>query len=320
MLTLQRGGPLLRTVITGGAGFIGSHLCERFLGDGHEVICVDNLLTGNHRNLVHLIDHPQFHFVEHNVSEPIEIDGPVNNVLHFASPASPVDYLAHPIPTLKVGSLGTHNALGLAKAKDAQFLLASTSEVYGDPEVHPQREDYWGHVNPIGPRGCYDEAKRFAEAITMAYHRFHGVKTRIVRIFNTYGPRMRLNDGRVLPNFMGQALRGEPITVYGRGEQTRSFCYVTDLVEGIARLLNTNFSEPVNLGNPAEITVAQLAQEIIALVEGTRSRIVYEDLPEDDPKRRKPDITRAQTLLGWQPLVERSEGLKRSLEYFRLVV
>ena len=216
-------------------------------------------------------------------------------MLHFASPASPVDYLTHPIPTLKVGSLGTHNALGLAKAKDARFLLASTSEVYGDPEVHPQREDYWGHVNPIGPRGCYDEAKRFAEAITMAYHRYHGVKTRIVRIFNTYGPRMRLNDGRVLPNFMKQALRGEPITVYGRGEQTRSFCYVSDLVEGIVRLLNTDFSEPVNLGNPDEITVMQLAEEIIALVEGTKSKIIYEDLPEDDPKRRKPDITRART-------------------------
>jgi dTDP-glucose 4,6-dehydratase len=310
----------LRTVITGGAGFIGSHLCERFLSDGHDVICVDNLLTGSLKNIQHLLDGPRFQFVDHNVSEPIEIDGPVDHVLHFASPASPVDYLAHPIPTLKVGSLGTHNALGLAKAKDARFLLASTSEVYGDPEVHPQREDYWGNVNPIGPRGCYDEAKRFSEAITMAYHRFHGVKTRIVRIFNTYGPRMRLNDGRVLPNFMGQALRGESITVYGQGEQTRSFCFVTDLVEGIVRLLYTDFSEPVNIGNPAEITVLQLAQEIIALVEGTKSTIIYEDLPQDDPKRRKPDITRAQKLLGWEPKVERSEGLKRSLEYFRLVV
>ena len=241
---------------------------------------------------------PSFRFVEHNISEPVEIDGPVDNVLHFASPASPVDYLTHPIPTLKVGSLGTHNALGLAKAKDARFLLASTSEVYGDPEVHPQREDYWGNVNPIGPRGCYDEAKRFAEAITMAYHRYHGVKTRIVRIFNTYGPRMRLNDGRVLPNFMKQALSGEPLTIYGRGEQTRSFCYVSDLVEGIVRLLKTDFSEPVNLGNPTEITVMQLAEEIIALIGDTKSKIVYEDLPQDDPKRRKPDITRAQTLLG----------------------
>src|SRR5262249_40000473 len=314
------GGLALRTVITGGAGFVGSHLCERFLGDGHEVICVDNLLTGSRLTLAPVVDHPRFLFVQHNVSEPIEIAGPVDNVLHFASPASPADYLAHPIPTLKVGSLGTHNALGLAKAKDAQFLLASTSEVYGDPEVHPQREDYWGHVNPIGPRGCYDEAKRFAEAITMAYHRYHGVKTRIVRIFNTYGPRMRLNDGRVLPNFMKQALLGQPITVYGRGDQTRSFCYVSDLVEGIVRLLNTEFSEPVNLGNPAEITVLQLAQEIIALVEGTRSSIIYEDLPQDDPKRRKPDITRAQTLMGWQPLVDRAVGLKRTLDYFRSVV
>jgi dTDP-glucose 4,6-dehydratase len=310
----------LRTVITGGAGFIGSHLCERFLGEGHEVICVDNLLTGNRRNIDHLLGDSRFWFVEHNISEPIEVDGSVDNVLHFASPASPVDYLAHPIPTLKVGSLGTHNALGLAKAKDARFLLASTSEIYGDPEVHPQREDYWGHVNPIGPRGCYDEAKRFAEAITMAYHRYHGVKTRIVRIFNTYGPRMRLNDGRVLPNFMRQALRGEPITVYGQGQQTRSFCYVSDLVEGIYRLLHADFSDPVNLGNPSEITVLQLAQEIIALVEGTKSTIIYEDLPQDDPKRRKPDITRARELLGWEPTVDRSEGLRRSLEYFRDIV
>jgi len=310
----------VRTVITGGAGFIGSHLCDRFVSDGHEVLCVDSLLTGSRRNFAHLVDHPRFQFVEHNVSEPIEIDGPVDNVLHFASPASPADYLAHPIPTLKVGSLGTHNALGLAKAKDARFLLASTSEVYGDPEVHPQREDYWGNVNPIGPRGCYDEAKRFAEAITMAYHRYHGIKTHIVRIFNTYGPRMRLNDGRVLPNFMRQALRGEPLTIFGRGEQTRSFCYVSDLVEGIVRLLNIEFAEPVNLGNPAEITVMQLAEEILSLVEGTQSKIVYEDLPQDDPKRRKPDISRAQSLLGWQPAIDRSEGLKRSLEYFRMVV
>lgn len=310
----------MRTVITGGAGFIGSHLCERFLNDGDDVICVDNMLTGAKRNIVHLLDNPKFRFIERNVSEPITIDGAVDNVLHFASPASPADYLAHPIPTLKVGSLGTHNALGLAKAKEARFLLASTSEVYGDPEVHPQREDYWGHVNPIGPRGCYDEAKRFAEAITMAYHRFHGVKTRIVRIFNTYGPRMRLNDGRVLPNFMRQALKGEPLTIYGQGEQTRSFCYVSDLVEGIVRLLHTDYSEPVNIGNPAEITVMQLAEEILALVKDTPSRIVYEPLPQDDPKRRKPDITKAQTLLGWQPRVDRSEGLKRTLDYFRAVV
>jgi len=310
----------LRTVITGGAGFIGSHLCERFLAEGHEVLCVDNLLTGSMRNIDHLGSNPQFRFIEHNISEPVEIDGVVDNVLHFASPASPVDYLAHPIPTLKVGSLGTHNTLGLAKLKDARFLLASTSEVYGDPDVHPQREDYWGNVNPIGPRGCYDEAKRFAEAITMAYHRFHGVKTRIVRIFNTYGPRMRLNDGRVLPNFMKQALEGNPITIYGKGDQTRSFCYVSDLVEGIYRLLFADFSQPVNLANPSEITVAQLAREIIALVEGTKSTVVYHELPEDDPKRRRPDITRAQTLLGWNPTVERSVGLRKTLEYFRTVV
>jgi dTDP-glucose 4,6-dehydratase len=310
----------VRTVITGGAGFIGSHLCDRFLAEGHEVFCVDNLLTGSRRNIQHLAENPRFHFLEHNISEPVEIDGPVDNVLHFASPASPADYLAHPIPTLKVGSLGTHNALGLAKAKNARFLLASTSEVYGDPDVHPQREDYWGHVNPIGPRGCYDEAKRFAEAITMAYHRFHGVRTRIVRIFNTYGPRMRLNDGRVLPNFMKQALCGYPITIYGKGDQTRSFCYVSDLVEGIYRLLHADHSLPVNIGNPSEITVAQLAQEIIALVEGTRSKVVYEDLPEDDPRRRRPDITKAQSLLGWNPTVDRADGLRRTLEYFRSVV
>jgi dTDP-glucose 4,6-dehydratase len=309
-----------RTVITGGAGFVGSHLCERFLAEGHEVICVDNLLTGHRRNIAHLLDDRHFSFVEHNVSEPIAIHGVVDNVLHFASPASPADYLAHPIATLKVGSLGTHNALGLAKAKDARFLLASTSEVYGDPDVHPQREDYWGNVNPIGPRGCYDEAKRFAEAITMAYHRYHGVKTRIVRIFNTYGPRMRLNDGRVLPAFMGQVLRGEPMSVYGKGDQTRSFCYVTDLVDGIYRLLHCDFSEPVNIGNPSELTVLELAKEIIAMVPGTKSTIAYEPLPQDDPRRRKPDITRAQTLLGWNPTIERADGLVRTLDYFRTVL
>jgi dTDP-glucose 4,6-dehydratase len=314
------GGAAMRTVITGGAGFVGSHLCERFLDEGDEVLCVDNLLTGHRRNFAHLADNPRFRFIEHNISEPLLIDGPVDNVLHFASPASPADYLAHPIPTLKVGSLGTHNALGLAKAKNARFLLASTSEIYGDPAVHPQREDYWGNVNPIGPRGCYDEAKRFAEAITMAYHRFHGVKTRIVRIFNTYGPRMRLNDGRVLPAFMGQALRGEDLTVFGQGEQTRSFCYVTDLVDGIYRLLSTDFSEPVNIGNPNEITVLELAREIIALVGATKSQIIYNPLPQDDPKRRKPDITRAQTLLGWNPTIDRAEGLRRTLDYFRGIV
>jgi len=310
----------VRTVITGGAGFVGSHLCDRFVAEGHEVICVDNLLTGHRRNIAHLMDHPKFRFWQHNISHPLHVDGPIDNVLHFASPASPSDYLEHPIPTLKVGSLGTHNALGLAKNKEARFLLASTSEVYGDPEVHPQREDYWGHVNPIGPRGCYDEAKRFAEAITMAYFRYHGVKTRIVRIFNTYGPRMRLNDGRVLPAFMGQVLRDEPLTVFGEGEQTRSFCYVDDLVEGLYRLLNSDESYPVNLGNPSEITVLELAKEILAMVPGTRSEILYRPLPQDDPKRRRPDITRAQTILGWEPKVDRAAGLRKTLEYFRTVL
>lgn len=310
----------MRTVITGGAGFIGSHLCERFLAEGHEVVCVDNFLTGHRRNIEALLSRPEFTLREHNISQPLELDGPVDNVLHFASPASPADYLEHPIPTLKVGALGTHNALGLAKAKDARFLLASTSEVYGDPDVHPQREDYWGNVNPIGPRGCYDEAKRFAEAITMAYHRYHNVNTRIVRIFNTYGPRMRLNDGRVLPAFMGQVLRGEPLTVFGEGQQTRSFCYVTDLVEGIYRLLQSDFHEPVNIGNPAELTVLELAHEIIAMVPESKSTIDYRPLPQDDPRRRRPDITRAQTLLGWEPTIDRAEGLKRTLAYFRGVL
>jgi dTDP-glucose 4,6-dehydratase len=310
----------LRAVITGGAGFVGSHLCERFLAEGHEVVCVDNLLTGHLRNIEHLGSNPKFAFRKHNISEPLLIDGAVDAVLHFASPASPADYLAHPIPTLKVGALGTHNALGLARAKDSRFLLASTSEVYGDPDVHPQREDYWGNVNPIGPRGCYDEAKRFAEAITMAYHRYHNVNTRIVRIFNTYGPRMRLNDGRVLPAFMSQVLRGEPLTVFGRGDQTRSFCYVTDLVDGIYRLLHCDFSEPVNLGNPSEITVLELAKETIALVPETKSTIVYCDLPQDDPKRRRPDISRARELLNWEPKIDRAQGLRRTLEYFRSVV
>jgi dTDP-glucose 4,6-dehydratase len=310
----------MRTVITGGAGFIGSHLCERFLAEGHEVVCVDNFLTGNRRNLAALLERPEFTLLEHNISQPLQLDVEVDNVLHFASPASPADYLEHPIPTLKVGALGTHNALGLAKAKNARFLLASTSEVYGDPEIHPQREDYWGNVNPIGPRGCYDEAKRFAEAITMAYHRYHNVDTRIVRIFNTYGPRMRLNDGRVLPAFMGQVLRGEPLTVFGEGQQTRSFCYVTDLVEGIYRLLQADFHEPVNLGNPSELTVLELAHEIIAMVPETKSTIDYRPLPQDDPKRRRPDITRAKTLLGWEPTIDRAEGLQRTLAYFRGVL
>ena len=306
----------MRTLITGGAGFVGSHLCERFLAEGHDVICVDNFITGNPVNIEPLRSNPRFTFVRHNISQPLEIDGDIDNILHFASPASPVDYLAHPIPTLKVGSLGTHNTLGLAKLKGARYLLASTSEVYGDPEVHPQREDYWGHVNPIGVRGVYDEAKRFAEAMTMAYHRYHGVNTHIVRIFNTHGPRMRLDDGRVVPNFMGQALRGEPLTVYGDGAQTRSFCYVSDLVEGIYRLLGTDFHEPVNLGNPEEVTILEFAKEILEL-SGSKSAIVHKPLPQDDPKVRKPDITRARTLLGWEPRVPRREGLKRTLEYFR---
>jgi dTDP-glucose 4,6-dehydratase len=306
----------VRTVITGGAGFVGSHLCERFLARGHEVVCVDNLITGSTSNIDHLRGNDRFSFIRHDISHPLEIDGPVDHILHFASPASPVDYLRHPIPTLKVGALGTHNSLGLAKAKEARFLLASTSEVYGDPERHPQKEDYWGHVNPIGLRGCYDEAKRFAEAITMAYHRYHNVDTHIVRIFNTYGGRMRLDDGRVLPNFIGQALRGEPLTVYGDGSQTRSFCYVDDLVDGIEKLLFADFHEPVNLGNPDEVTILQFAQEVLELC-GSKSRIEYRPLPQDDPKVRKPDITRARQLLGWEPRVNRHDGLRRTLEYFQ---
>jgi dTDP-glucose 4,6-dehydratase len=306
----------VRTVITGGAGFIGSHLCERFLERGHEVVCVDNLITGNLANIAHLRGNECFSYVRHDISHPLEIDGDVDNILHFASPASPVDYLRHPIPTLKVGSLGTHNTLGLARLHKARYLLASTSEVYGDPEQHPQREDYWGNVNCIGVRGVYDESKRFAEAMTMAYHRFHGINTHIVRIFNTFGERMRLDDGRVVPNFIGQALRGEPLTVYGDGSQTRSFCYVWDLVDGIERLLFTDFHEPVNLGNPDEVTILQFAQEIIAL-SGSTSSIVYRPLPQDDPKLRRPDITRARQLLGWEPRVARRDGLARTLEYFQ---
>jgi dTDP-glucose 4,6-dehydratase len=306
----------MRTVITGGAGFIGSHLCERFLAEGHEVVCVDNFITGTPANIDQLRGNERFTFLRHDISHPLEIDDAVDNILHFASPASPVDYLRHPIPTLKVGSLGTHNTLGLAKLHKARYLLASTSEVYGDPEQHPQREDYWGHVNPIGVRGVYDEAKRFAEAMVMAYHRYHGVNTHIVRIFNTYGPRMRLDDGRVVPNFMGQALRSEPLTVYGDGSQTRSFCYVDDLVEGIARLLFTDFHEPVNLGNPNEVSILNFAREIIQL-SGSKSAIEYRPLPQDDPRVRKPDISRADKLLGWEPKVPRREGLQRTLEYFQ---
>ncbi len=309
----------MRTLITGGAGFIGSHLCERFLAEGHDVLCVDNLITGRLENIDHLRPNPHFAFIGHDISHPLKVEGPVDNVLHFASPASPVDYLKFPIQTLKVGSLGTHNMLGLARAKKARYLLASTSEVYGDPEVHPQREEYWGSVNCVGVRGCYDEAKRFAEAIVMAYHRTHGVDTRIVRIFNTYGTRMRLDDGRVLPNFMGQALRGEPLTVYGDGSQTRSFCFVSDLVEGIWRLLQSDFHEPVNLGNPDEVTILQFAEEIRALA-GPGCSIEFRPLPQDDPKVRQPEISRARKLLGWEPKVSRADGLRRTLEHFRAQV
>jgi dTDP-glucose 4,6-dehydratase len=306
----------VRTLITGGAGFIGSHLCERFLAEGHEVIAVDNFITGSLENLDILRANPKFSFIGHDISHPLKVPGPIDNVLHFASPASPVDYLNYPIQTLKVGSLGTHVTLGIAKEKKARYLLASTSEVYGDPLIHPQREEYWGNVNPIGIRGVYDEAKRFAEAMTMAYHRAHGVNTHIIRIFNTYGERMRLDDGRVLPNFMGQALRGEPLTIYGDGSQTRSFCYVSDLVEGIFRLLFTDFHEPVNLGNPAEITILQFAEEIRRL-SGSKSEFEYKPLPQDDPKVRKPDISRAKKLLNWEPIVDREDGLMQTMEFFQ---
>jgi dTDP-glucose 4,6-dehydratase len=306
----------MRTLITGGAGFLGSHLCDRLLAEGHEVICVDNFITGRPANVQHLRANLKFKIIVHDASEPLRVDGLVDNVMHFASPASPVDYVKSSIQTLKVGSLGTWVALGIAKAHGARFLLASTSEVYGDPEVHPQTEDYWGHVNPVGERSMYDEAKRFGEAMTMAYHREHGVNTGIVRIFNTYGPRMRLDDGRVLPNFVGQALRGEPLTVYGEGQQTRSFCYVSDLVDGIVKLLMSGHHTPVNIGNPAEITIRQFADEILRLT-GSKSPIVFRPMPPDDPKQRKPDITLAKRLLGWEPKVDREEGLRRTLEYFK---
>jgi dTDP-glucose 4,6-dehydratase len=305
-----------RVLITGGAGFLGSHLCDRFLADGYEVVCMDNLITGDLRNVEHLFADADFHFHHQDVTEFIHVPGRLDVVMHFASPASPIDYLELPIQTLKVGSLGTHKALGLAHAKGARFLLASTSECYGDPLVHPQREDYWGNVNPVGPRGVYDEAKRFAEAMTMAYHRFHGVDTRIVRIFNTYGPRMRLNDGRALPAFMSQALRGEDLTVFGDGSQTRSFCYVSDLVEGIWRLLHSDEVMPTNIGNPNEMTILEFAEKVLALT-GTRSKIVFRPLPQDDPKVRQPDISKAKRLLGWEPRVTLDEGLRRTLEYFR---
>jgi dTDP-glucose 4,6-dehydratase len=304
-----------RVLITGAAGFLGSHLCERFLKEGYHVIAMDNLITGDLRNIEHLFPLAEFEFHNHDVSKFVHVAGDLKYILHFASPASPIDYLKIPIQTLKVGSLGTHNLLGLAMVKKARILVASTSEVYGDPTVHPQIESYWGNVNPVGPRGVYDEAKRFQEAITMAYHTFHGLATRIVRIFNTYGPRMRLNDGRVLPAFMGQALRGEDLTVFGDGSQTRSFCYVDDLVEGIYRLLLSECSDPVNLGNPSEITIRQFADEIIKLT-GTEKKVIYMPLPTDDPKQRKPDISKATALVGWEPTVDRVEGLRKTWQYF----
>jgi dTDP-glucose 4,6-dehydratase len=305
-----------RVLITGAAGFLGSHLCDRFLKEGFYVIGMDNLITGRLENLEHLKNNPNFEFVNHDVSKHISIEGELHYILHFASPASPIDYLKIPIQTLKVGSLGTHNCLGLAKAKGARMIIASTSEVYGDPLVHPQTEEYYGNVNPVGPRGVYDEAKRFQEAITMAYHTYHGLETRIVRIFNTYGPRMRLNDGRVLPAFIGQALRGEDLTVFGDGSQTRSFCYVDDLVEGIYRLLMSDYAQPVNIGNPDEITIKEFAEEIIKLT-GTTQKIIYKELPKDDPMQRQPNIDKAKKLLGWEPKVNRAEGLKITYEYFK---
>jgi dTDP-glucose 4,6-dehydratase len=305
----------MRIVITGAAGFIGSHLSERLLDMGHSVVGIDNLLTGDLANIAHLTGR-DFVFIRHNVTNYINVEGPVDRVFHWASPASPIDYLEWPIPTLKVGALGTHNALGLAKAKGARFMLASTSEVYGDPLEHPQKESYWGNVNPIGPRGVYDEAKRFAEAMTMAYHRYHGLDAKIVRIFNTYGPRMRVRDGRAVPNFIAQALKNEDVTIFGSGKQTRSFCYISDLVSGIIALMESGENEPVNIGNPHEVTIEEIAQVIIRLL-GSRSRVVYRPLPVDDPKQRKPDITRARTLLGWEPKVELEEGLLSTVDYFR---
>jgi len=306
-------------IVTGGAGFLGSHLSDRLLKEGFKVVCIDNLITGNSDNISHLFGNDDFKFIKHDVTNYTHVPGRIDYILHFASPASPIDYLKLPIQTLKVGSLGTHKALGLAKEKKARFLLASTSEVYGDPTIHPQSEDYWGNVNPIGPRGVYDEAKRFAEAITMAYHRYHGVETRIVRIFNTYGPRMRLDDGRALPTFVGQALRGEDITVFGDGSQTRSFCYVSDLVEGIYRLLLSDEIEPVNIGNPDEITIKEFAEEVIKQT-GSKSKIIYKPLPEDDPKVRQPNISKAQKLFDWEPKVKRDEGLAVTINYFKKLI
>jgi dTDP-glucose 4,6-dehydratase len=306
----------MKVLITGAAGFLGSHLSDRFLADGHEVLGMDNFRTGSPDNIAHLADNPKFSFVEHDVTKYIAVDGPLDGVLHFASPASPIDYLELPIQTLKVGSLGTHNSLGLAKAKGARFFLASTSEVYGDPQVHPQPETYWGHVNPVGPRGVYDEAKRFAEAMTMAYHRYHNIDTRIVRIFNTYGPRMRARDGRVVSNFVVQALLGEPLTIYGDGSQTRSFCYVSDLVDGIVRLFHSDRSDPTNVGNPNEFTVLQLAEAVLRLT-GSSATIERRPLPTDDPKVRQPDITNARQVLGWEPSIDLENGLRRTIEFFR---
>ena len=308
-----------RALVTGGAGFLGSHLCERMLNEGHEVVCMDNLVTGNPDNIAHLFGRDDFTFINHDTTNFIYVAGDLDYILHFASPASPKDYLQLPIQTLKVGSLGTHNALGLAKEKGARLLLASTSEVYGDPKVRPQPESYWGNVNPVGPRGVYDEAKRFAEAMTMAYHRYHGVETRIVRIFNTYGPRMRLDDGRALPNFMAQALRGEDLTVFGDGSQTRSFCFVSDLIDGIHRLLMSDEVEPTNIGNPHEISIKEFAERVIGLV-GTGSKIAYKDLPVDDPKVRRPDITKARERLSWEPKVSLEDGLKTTLEFFKATI
>lgn len=308
-----------RALITGGAGFLGSHLCDRLLMEGYQVICMDNLVTGSKRNIEHLFGNDNFHFVKHDVTNYVHVSGELDLILHFASPASPVDYLEMPIQTLKVGSLGTHKTLGLAKEKGARYLLASTSEVYGDPLTHPQNEEYWGNVNPIGVRGVYDEAKRFAEAMTMAYHRYHGVESRIVRIFNTYGPRMRVEDGRALPTFMSQALRGDDITVFGDGSQTRSFTYIDDLVEGIWRLSQSDYTKPVNIGNPQEITILEFAKEIVELT-GSSSKIVFKELPKDDPKVRQPDITRAKAVLDWEPQFNRKEGLYKTLEYFKETV
>jgi dTDP-glucose 4,6-dehydratase len=305
-----------RVLVTGGAGFLGSHLCDRFIAEGYHVIAMDNLITGNLENIEHLFKLEQFEFYHHDVSKFVHVPGKLDYILHFASPASPIDYLKIPIQTLKVGSLGTHNLLGLAKAKGARMLIASTSEVYGDPLVHPQKEDYWGNVNPVGPRGCYDEAKRFQEAMTMAYHMHHGLETRIVRIFNTYGPRMRLDDGRVLPAFLSQALRGEPLSIFGDGSQTRSFCYVDDLVEGIYRLLLSDYPMPVNIGNPSEITIKEFAEEICKLT-GVELKVEYQPLPTDDPQKRQPDISKAKEVLGWEPQIDRAEGLRRTLEYFK---